>query len=145
MKNYRQRRDWLNCRFLLTTTYVVYVMRQKRKLPNTFSLNANGCLKLRMMVEQWSKINMQRLGIIQSLVWLKRRHWSRLKKEIATAIWGAIIYHTWRSRNSKQFKDANVNRETIVTQIKQEIKERLGQKKCSSDHRGSFLIQKFCN
>lgn len=58
---------------------------------------------------------MQSMGVGKSLVWMKRRHWSKLKKEIAEAIWGAMIYHTWRERNSKLFKDENVNREIIVT------------------------------
>lgn len=99
---------------------------------------------MRVELENRSGINMQKKGINQSLVCFKRRHWSQIKKEIATAIWGVIINHTWRARNLKQFKDENVHRETVVTEIKQEIKERIDHIKCSKRaQRSSFFIQKF--
>ncbi|KAG5609867.1 hypothetical protein H5410_021148 [Solanum commersonii] len=35
----------------------------------------------------------------------KRRRWKRFQKEVAAAIYGAMIYHTWQARNMKIFKN----------------------------------------
>uniref|UniRef100_M1BMY4 Uncharacterized protein n=1 Tax=Solanum tuberosum TaxID=4113 RepID=M1BMY4_SOLTU len=41
------------------------------------------------------------------------------------AICGDIIYHTWRARKWRRFKDKRVHTEEAVTQINKEIIERL--------------------
>lgn len=48
------------------------------------------------------------MAMEQCLRWINGRHWKQFKKELATAIVGARIYHTWKARNWKLF------RETIV-------------------------------
>ncbi|KAG5612967.1 hypothetical protein H5410_024248 [Solanum commersonii] len=65
-----------------------------------------------------------------SAVWQAMHQWHKyqciilqFKKEIMAAICGAIIYHTWRARNWRRFRDICVHMEEAVTQIKKEISE----------------------
>ncbi|XP_075091651.1 uncharacterized protein LOC142171846 [Nicotiana tabacum] len=78
---------------------------------------------------------------------IRRKHWQKLKKEVMAAIWGATIYHIWTAMNKKLFQNRNVQVDTIVTQIKKEIKERIGMIKLSN--RGSrsrgFIQRLLCN
>nr|XP_009593980.1 uncharacterized protein LOC104090562 [Nicotiana tomentosiformis]XP_016443089.1 PREDICTED: uncharacterized protein LOC107768474 [Nicotiana tabacum] len=78
---------------------------------------------------------------------IRRKHWQKLKKEVMAAIWGATIYHIWTAKNKKLFQNGNVQVDTIVTQIKKEIKERISMIKLSN--RGSmsrgFIQRLLCN
>lgn len=52
--------------------------------------------------------------------------------EIATAIWGALICHTWKARNGKQFKSLMVQATKVINQIQEEVQERIiGCQKCT--------------
>ena len=68
---------------------------------------------------------MQNIDIVQILKNIKRNRWKQFKKEIMEAICGVIIYHTWRARNWRRFRDICVHAEDAVTQIKKKISERL--------------------
>ncbi|WMV37191.1 hypothetical protein MTR67_030576 [Solanum verrucosum] len=54
---------------------------------------------------RWSGISFRRQTVKQTLQWLKRRNWKKFHKEVATAIFGALIYHTWKARNWKIFRN----------------------------------------
>ncbi|XP_060200822.1 uncharacterized protein LOC132629103 [Lycium barbarum] len=74
---------------------------------------------------QWAGVQLHLGGVQQTLARIKRKHWPQFKKEVVAAIWGAVIYHTWRARNWRIFKKINVHREVVLTQIKLEIIERI--------------------
>ncbi|KAG5589167.1 hypothetical protein H5410_039681 [Solanum commersonii] len=83
----------------------------------------------------------------QVLESIKAKHWKPFKKEIVAAIWGAVIYHTWRARNWKKFKHTIVQAGIVIVQIKKEIVVRLDLLKLSRKaHRCRGYIQKLiCN
>ncbi|WMV26467.1 hypothetical protein MTR67_019852 [Solanum verrucosum] len=76
-------------------------------------------------MHQWIEVPVHNIGIVQVLENIKGNRWKQFKKEIMAAICGAIIYHTWRARNWRRFRDIRVHTEEAVTQIKKEISERL--------------------
>ena len=90
---------------------------------------------------------MQNIDIVQILKNIKRNRWKQFKKEIMEAICGVIIYHTWRARNWRRFRDICVHAEDAVTQIKKKISERLhllsGSKKASKCRH--FIHHLLCN
>ncbi|KAK4726637.1 hypothetical protein R3W88_031554 [Solanum pinnatisectum] len=102
--------------------------------------------KVKAALETWSSIKIQKTEVTECLRWIKGRHWKQYKKEIATAIWGARIYHTWRARNWKLFRGTIVNTEITITQIKKEIVERVDYLKDSRKaSKCRYLVQKLCN
>nr|ABI34384.1 hypothetical protein SDM1_55t00010 [Solanum demissum] len=46
-----------------------------------------------------------------------KQHWRQFIKKLTTTIFGARIYHTWKARNWKQFKEVNVKTEVAIAQI----------------------------
>nr|XP_016463101.1 PREDICTED: uncharacterized protein LOC107786164 [Nicotiana tabacum] len=74
---------------------------------------------------QWTGIQVRACDFKQVLESFKRKQWPRLKKELMTAIWGALLHHTWKARNWKLFKGINVHRSEIVSQIKKDVVVRL--------------------
>lgn len=81
--------------------------------------------KLQDRLESWSGIIMQMKQVTQWLQWINGRHWRQFKKEIASTVLGAGIYHIWQARNWKLFKETTINTEQIVTQVKIEIRGRI--------------------
>lgn len=47
------------------------------------------------------------------------------KKKIVAATWEALIYYTWQVRNSKVFRQQNVQMDLKLVQIQRELCERL--------------------
>lgn len=80
--------------------------------------------KVKEAIMQWTHIHIQATRIDQVLLEINRRHWSRAQKEIVAALWGAMVYHTWRARNWKIYTGVNVQNEQVITQIKQEFIDR---------------------
>ncbi|KAH0689774.1 hypothetical protein KY289_017132 [Solanum tuberosum] len=76
-------------------------------------------------MHQWTEVPVHNIGIVQVLKNIKGNRWKQFKKEIMATICGAIIYHTWRARNWRRFRDICVHTKEAVTQIKKEISERL--------------------
>ncbi|WMV57688.1 hypothetical protein MTR67_051073 [Solanum verrucosum] len=102
--------------------------------------------KVKEALETWSGIKIQKTEVTECLKWIKGRHWKQYKKEIATAIWGARIYHTWRASNWKLFRGTIVNTEITITQTKKGIVERVDYLKDSRKaSKCRYLVQKFCN
>lgn len=91
-------------------------------------------------------LNTKKTEVTECLKWIRGRDWKQYKKEIAIAIWGARIYHTWRARNWKLFTGTIVNTEITIRQIKKKILERVDYPK---DRRKAskcrYLVQKLCN
>lgn len=58
---------------------------------------------------------------------------------MVAAIWSAIVYHTWRARNWKLYRDTTVHSEIVLAQIKTEFTERIalfrGSKKAHRSYR----------
>ncbi|KAH0769592.1 hypothetical protein KY290_013573 [Solanum tuberosum] len=83
--------------------------------------------KLRIHVDdledmmQWTGIRLQHGSPKQVLLEIRRKHWKAIQKEIIAAVWGAMIYHTWRARNWKLFKGRTVHTNSVIKQIKEEI------------------------
>ncbi|PHU30862.1 hypothetical protein BC332_02955 [Capsicum chinense] len=96
-------------------------------------------------LESWSGISTQRKRVPQWLTWIKGRHWKQFKKELATAICGATIYHTWIARNWKLFRQITITVESAIIQIKKEIVERMKiLQKIRKASRCGYLTQKLC-
>lgn len=99
-------------------------------------------------LSRWTGVPFGDLSVQQMLIWVKRRRWSQFqfKKALVTAIWGAMIYHTWKARNWKHFKETSMPPELVVAQVQKEVRERIDQvrntKRASS---GSYLIQQMCS
>lgn len=81
--------------------------------------------EVRQQLMPWLGIAIQPGKIKQMLEWINRRHWPRLKKEMVTTVCSAIMYHAWRTKNSKICKGINIHTEIVVTQIKRETIERI--------------------
>lgn len=79
--------------------------------------------------------------VCNTLKWIKRRRWKQFQKEIVASVLGAMIYYTWQTRNRKIFQQASVQPELVITQIEQEICQRVYMLKEHLDV--SFLFQKY--
>ncbi|XP_019230418.1 PREDICTED: uncharacterized protein LOC109211340 [Nicotiana attenuata] len=53
----------------------------------------------------WLGLHVQVGEVQQGLEEINRKHWKRFKKEVAAALWEAMIYHIWRGRNRKLFEE----------------------------------------
>nr|XP_009803229.1 PREDICTED: uncharacterized protein LOC104248623 [Nicotiana sylvestris] len=112
---------------------VTLVASEKVRKPKKFGgINIKGCgkwneasLAIRDQLSAWSGIQLGSGGVIQTLHWFKTSKWTQMKKEMASAIWGALIYHTWKASNSNYFEGTGVNTEYLVAQIQRETKARL--------------------
>lgn len=94
----------------------------------------------------WSGIPIPSQTVNRSLQWIKNRHWSQFRKEVAATILGAMIYYTWQARNWKLFRKINVNSAFIVTQIQKELRERTSMLAGSRRARNyPVLVQRRCN
>nr|XP_009762032.1 PREDICTED: uncharacterized protein LOC104214107 [Nicotiana sylvestris] len=78
--------------------------------------------ELRAAIQNCTNMIIPQGTVMQVLEKIKRKHWKFFKKEIAAAIWGALIYHTWKARNEKVFKGLNVNTSFVMTQIQKEFR-----------------------
>ncbi|KAH0663151.1 hypothetical protein KY284_028082 [Solanum tuberosum] len=91
--------------------------------------------EIRIALSTWSGLYLQQKGVIQNLQWFQ--------KEVAAAIYGAMIYHTWRARNMKIFRNINVNTSCVIAQIQREIRERIDMLHCSKRaHRCTNLVSR---
>ncbi|XP_060194818.1 uncharacterized protein LOC132624014 [Lycium barbarum] len=61
--------------------------------------------------------------VVQSI---RRKQWSKMKKETVVAVHGAMIYLTWQVRNWKIFQATTVNTDLVVKQIQFVVKESVG-------------------
>ncbi|XP_070037111.1 uncharacterized protein [Nicotiana tomentosiformis] len=61
----------------------------------------------------------------ETLQWIRRRHWRQFRKEVAVAIIGAMVYHTWQGRNWKIFREVSFNTDFCIGQIQKELKQRI--------------------
>ncbi|KAK4711376.1 hypothetical protein R3W88_005889 [Solanum pinnatisectum] len=81
--------------------------------------------EVRSKLSSWLGIAIQCKGVYSTLQWIKRSRWKQFQKEIVASVWGAMIYYTWQSRNSRIFKHKSVQPEYVITQIQKEIRERV--------------------
>lgn len=95
----------------------------------------------------WAGLKIQPGEIKGVLYKIKRKKWQQVKKEVIAAIWAAIVYHIWRTRNWKIFRSVNVNAESIVTQMKKEIVDKVDLfKQSRKGQRCNVLFQRLlCN
>nr|XP_033513248.1 uncharacterized protein LOC117277926 [Nicotiana tomentosiformis] len=77
------------------------------------------------VVLQWIGITVQVADAKIMLESIKKKHWKVFKKELEAAICATVIYHTWRVRNWKLFREVNVHSSEVIIIIKREIKERV--------------------
>lgn len=63
------------------------------------------------------------------------------------AVYLAMVYYTWRARNTKNFQGRNVNIEEVVIQIKREVIERIDllQQSKKAQKCRNFIRQITCN
>ncbi|XP_049406353.1 uncharacterized protein LOC125870027 [Solanum stenotomum] len=61
-------------------------------------------------MHQWTEVPVHNIGIVQVLKNIKGNRLKQFKKEIMAAICGTIIYHTWRARNWRRFRDIYVRK-----------------------------------
>lgn len=101
---------------------------------------------MRDTLTRWAAVSLPNMAIPEMIQWINKRHWKQLRKEVATAIIGAIVYHTWQARNWRIFRQISLNLEFCVWQIKKEMVDRIGMfveskraKQCPP------MIQRFCN
>ena len=47
-----------------------------------------------------------------------------MKKELLTAVWGAMIYHIWQARNWTIFRNKSVNTFFVIRKIQQEMRNK---------------------
>lgn len=86
------------------------------------------------------------MSIEKTLTCITRKHWKKYTKEIMVVVYGAMIYHTWKTRNWKVFRGTNVNIHFVYTQIQQEVRVRIDMLQYSRRaYRCSKLINKLCN
>ncbi|WMV40413.1 hypothetical protein MTR67_033798 [Solanum verrucosum] len=90
-----------------------------------YLLSVTGLSKVSSKILTWADVQLLPGEVKQMLESIKAKHWKPFKKEIVAAIWGAVIYHTWRARNWKKFKHTIVQADIVIIQIKKEIIERL--------------------
>ncbi|XP_070026076.1 serine/threonine-protein phosphatase 7 long form homolog [Nicotiana sylvestris] len=74
---------------------------------------------IRDRLATWTGINGQQQGVKHRMEWLKRRRCPHLKKEVIAAIWSVTLYHIWRARNWKSFRDQSLDWSLITTLIEQ--------------------------
>ncbi|MCD9639202.1 hypothetical protein HAX54_023580 [Datura stramonium] len=77
----------------------------------------------------------------QVLLAIKRKHRKQFMNEFMAAVWGAIIYHTWRAKNLKNFKGITVHTSDVVTLIRQDLVERVDFLKASKKARRCRFVQ----
>lgn len=91
---------------------------------------------------RWSGIPFRCQTVQHTLQWLKRRNWKKFHKEVAAAIFGAVIYHIWKARNWKHFMNLLIQAVEVSNQIKKEVQERIGcQKRTKRAYSCRDLIQ----
>lgn len=57
----------------------------------------------------------------RGLINLKNKQGKQFKKEILAAVWGVVIYHTWRATNWKMFQRKHVQPDEVIAHIKRDI------------------------
>lgn len=101
---------------------------------------------VRDKIALWSGFHLQQHGVRQGIKWINRRHWRTMKKEIVTALWGAVIYHTCQARNCKLFRNINVNISFLIEQMQKEMNCGLELIQSSKrSHRCQALFHRLCN
>ncbi|XP_019251343.1 PREDICTED: uncharacterized protein LOC109230282 [Nicotiana attenuata] len=93
----------------------------------------------------WAAIKLPNMAIPELLKWINRRNWKHMKKEVATAIIGAMVYHTWQARNWRIFRQIALKLEFCTGQIKKEMVDRISMHE-ESKRAGqcSLLMQRIC-
>ncbi|KAH0752237.1 hypothetical protein KY285_005385 [Solanum tuberosum] len=81
--------------------------------------------KVRAKLLQWANIFIPAKELKTTLEMIKLKHWKKFKKEVVTAIWGAIVYHIWKARNWKHFKGVQIQYTDIVEGIIRELIARI--------------------
>lgn len=62
-------------------------------------VECNWEFEVRHRVKTWSGLSIQQLGVKQHIQWIQKRYWRKLKTEIPTALWEAMIYNIWQASN----------------------------------------------
>ncbi|XP_016544101.1 uncharacterized protein LOC107844122 [Capsicum annuum] len=78
---------------------------------------------IRQALLDWLGIHLLQGNVQQVFDSIQRQHWKCFQKNIVAAVWGALIYHTWRARNRRIFQGQSAHTERVITQIKQELFE----------------------
>ncbi|XP_070026638.1 uncharacterized protein [Nicotiana sylvestris] len=100
---------------------------------------------MRGALTRWSDINIPDMALPETLKWI-RRHWKQFRKEVASTMIGAIVYHTWQARNWKIFRQINLSMDFYIGQIKKELTERPRMHAESRRARQCpLLIQRLCS
>ncbi|KAG5594548.1 hypothetical protein H5410_035780 [Solanum commersonii] len=83
------------------------------------------CMTLRDDIQQWIGLTIPKGEVKKVLEDIKRKNRKQFPKEVITIIWGAMIYHTWKTRNLNYFRGSSVNTNIVLAHIKKEVIERL--------------------
>lgn len=101
---------------------------------------------LRNEMQIWTGYSIPPMIVTDTLNSIQRKHWKQFTKEIMAAVYGAMVYYTWRARNWKVFRGITIQTNYVYTQIQQEIKVRVDMLRSSKRaHRCSLLINRICS
>ncbi|KAG5577861.1 hypothetical protein H5410_057995 [Solanum commersonii] len=78
-----------------------------------------------MKVRQLLGISLPHKGVKDMLQLIKHRHWNRGRKVVVVALYEAVIYYTWLTRNHAISLKNKMNCGFIIEQIKHIIRERV--------------------
>lgn len=102
--------------------------------------------EVRGSLSRWAGIPIPAKNVEDCMRWIKNRQWRQFRKELAAALYGALIYYAWQARNWRVYRGLNVDTRFITTQIQKEIRERvslfIGSRKA---RRCQVLIQRISN
>ncbi|XP_060195301.1 uncharacterized protein LOC132624556 [Lycium barbarum] len=96
--------------------------------------------------QDWMGIKVQLGSVQQTLQQIKQKRWSKFKREIVAAGYGAVIYHIWRLRNGKIFKGQIVHRDFVMQQIKMIVRERISMfRDYKTARKCAWFLARICN
>uniref|UniRef100_M1BVI2 SET domain protein n=1 Tax=Solanum tuberosum TaxID=4113 RepID=M1BVI2_SOLTU len=81
--------------------------------------------EVRGSLSRWAGIPIPAKNVEDCMRWIKNRQWRQFRKELAAALYGALIYYAWQARNWRVYRGLNVDTRFITTQIQKEIRERV--------------------
>lgn len=124
----------------------VLCTRDQPETPTHLFAECSWVSEVRNGLSYWTGFQFKQQGVSQSIRWFKIRHWSQLKKELLTAVWGAMIYYTWQARNWTAFRNRSANTSLVIRKIQRQMRDRLDVLSSSKKALHSqYLIQQLCN
>lgn len=101
-------------------------------LCDTQTMEASSCLfdkctyvtTLREELLLWTNTHINAGNMNQMLISIRMKHRKKIKKQVMAAICGAIVYHTWRSRNWNIFRQRIIKKD-VISLIKEETIHRI--------------------